>query len=128
MTDAIELITTAALGLALDAASLRQQAIAANIANASAVDYQPVAVSFEVQLEDARRALESQGRLDAASLAGVRPRLEPVPPDANGLPAKVSLDLEMAELSRNAVHYQALVKALSRHLSLLAEAATEGKR
>ncbi len=128
MTEGIEAITTAALGLALDAASLRQQALAANVANASSVDYVPLTVNFEAQLEDARRALEAQGRLDATSLAGVRPRLEPVPLDGAGLPPKVQLDVEVAKLSANAVHYQALVKALSRHYALLSAAVSEGKR
>jgi flagellar basal-body rod protein FlgB len=128
MTDGIEAITTAALGLALDAASLRQQAIAANIANAQSVDYTPVAVSFESQLEDARASLRTHGRLDAASLAGVQPRIDSVPPDAMGLPPKVMLDAEVAEMARNSVHYQALVKGLSKHYALLAAAVTEGKR
>jgi flagellar basal-body rod protein FlgB len=128
MTDPLEPITTAALGLALDAASLRQQAIAANIANAGTVDYVPLTVNFEAQLEDARRALAAQGRLDATSLAAVQPRVEAAPLDARGLPPKVMLDAEMAELSRNAVHYQALVKALNRHLSLLSAAVSEGKK
>jgi flagellar basal-body rod protein FlgB len=128
MTEGLEAITTTALTLALDAASMRQQAIAANIANAGSVDYVPLTVSFEAQLADARRALESQGRLDAASLAGVRPHIETAGLDAAGLPPKVQLDVEVAEMSRNAVHYQTLVKALSRHLALLSDAASEGKK
>jgi flagellar basal-body rod protein FlgB len=128
MTEGLEAITTAALGLALDAASLRQQAVAANIANANSVDYVPLSVNFEAQLEDARRALETQGRLDATSLAGVRPRLEALPLDGTGLPPKVLLDAEVASLSQNAVHYQALVKALSKHYALLSAAVSEGKR
>ena len=42
MTDGIEAVTRSALALALDAASLRQQAIATNIANANAVGYVPL--------------------------------------------------------------------------------------
>jgi flagellar basal-body rod protein FlgB len=128
MTDGLEAITTTALGLALDAAALRQQAIAANVANAGTVDYVPLTVSFETQLEDARRALESQGRLDAASLAEVHPRLEAAGLDAMGLPPSVMLDVEIAEMSRNAVHYQTLVKALSRQYSMLSAAVSEGKK
>lgn len=128
MIDGLEAITTKALGLALDAASMRQQAIAANIANANSVGYAPLTVNFEAQLADARRALESQGRLDAASLAGVQPRLDTLGLDASGRPAKVLLDVEVAELSRNAVQYQTLVKALNRHLALLSDAIGEGKK
>lgn len=128
MTDGIEGITTAALGLALDAAALRQQASAANIANAGTADYVPVAVSFESQLAEARQMLQTHGRLDAASLAGVEPRLEAAPLDGLGLPAKVQLDVEVARMAQNAVQYQALVKGLAKHYALLAAAVTEGKR
>jgi len=128
LTDGIEAITSAALGLALDAASLRQQAIAANIANAGSVDYVPLTVSFEAQLEDARRSLEAQGHLDAASLAGVQPRLEAVPLDASGLPPRVTLDGEVARMAQNSVHFQALVRGLSKHYALLSAAVSEGKR
>lgn len=128
MTEGIEAITTAALGLALDAAALRQQAHAANIANAATPGYAPVRVSFEAQLDDARRALESQGRLDGDSLAGVEPGLEPAPLDESGLPAKVLLDAEVADMARNSVHYQALLKGLSRHYAVLSAAIADGKK
>lgn len=128
MTDGAEAVTLSAVRLALDAASLRQQAIAANIANASTPGWAPLRVSFEAQLEDARRALEGGGRLDAASLAGVEPRLEAEAVDGFGLPAQVMLDAEMAELSRNSVQYQALLRGLRSHLGLLAAAIADGKK
>lgn len=127
MTQPIESITTAALALALDAAALRQQAIAGNIANANTEGYAPMGVSFEDQLEDARRALETSGRLDAASLAGVRPALHALPA-AGGMPPKVMLDLEAAQLSQNAVHFQALLKGLSKHYAILSSAVSDGKK
>lgn len=128
MSQGIEAITTAAIGLALDAASLRQRAYASNIANASTPGYVPVRVGFESQLAEAAATLESRGRLDAAALADVRPVLEHAPLDAMGLPAKVQLDVEVASMSQNAAHYQALVKALQRSFSVLSLAVTEGKR
>jgi len=128
MTSGIEAVTTAALGLALDAASLRQQAIAANIANASAETYQPLEVSFDAQLGAARESLASQGSIDPATLAEVRPELVPVAPDEAGLPPKVMLDLEVAAMARNGVQYQALLKGLARHFSILSSAISEGKR
>jgi len=128
MTDGIEAITTTALGLALDAANLRQQTIAGNISNANTVDYVPLRVSFEAQLVDARRALESQGRLDLTSLAGVQPRIERAGLDSRGLPPKLLLDVEVAGMVQNSVRYQALVKGLSRHYATLSAAVSEGKR
>lgn len=122
MTQGLEAVTTMALGLALDAASMRQQAIAANIANARTQAYEPVQVSFEDQLDGARRSLESDGALDPASLADVAPRLEAVPGLRVGLEGQVHLDDEIAALAQNTVQYQTLVKGLSKHYAILAEA------
>src|SRR5579859_3279540 len=129
MAHGIGAITTQALGLALDAASLRQQAIAANIANADTVGYEPLTVSFEEQLGDARRTLESAGQLDAHSLDGVAPRLETSNETSpSGLTAGVSLDLEVAHLTQNAVRYEALVQGLSKHSGMLSAATGDGQR
>jgi len=127
MNEAIESVTRSALGLALDAASLRQQAFAANIANANVGDYQTRRVSFESQLDDARRGLAQNGRLDAASLSQVRPHLE-LATDASGAAQPVQLDAQAVEMARNAVHYQALVKGLTKHFSILSMAASDGKK
>ncbi|HSV47309.1 MAG TPA: flagellar basal body protein [Ramlibacter sp.] len=127
MTDGLEAVTTATLGLALDAASLRQQAIAANIANHATPGYVPLRVNFEAQLEDARRTLKQSGKVDEASLAGVKAQLEPVL-DAHGAPAKVHLDAQIADMAQNAVHYQALSRALNRQFAILALATADGKR
>ncbi|HSW24914.1 MAG TPA: flagellar basal body rod protein FlgB [Burkholderiaceae bacterium] len=127
MTPTIESITTTALTLALDAASLRQQAISTNIANVNTPGYAPMAVSFEDQLEDAKQALQATGRLDAASLAGVRPVLHETT-GAGGIAPKVLLDVEAANLAQNAVHFQALLKGLSKHMALLSSATSDGKK
>jgi flagellar basal-body rod protein FlgB len=130
MTPSIDAITTAALGLALDAASMRQQAIASNIANANVEGYVPLSVNFENQLEDARRTMQTGGRLDAASLADVAPQI--VEADVGGslfgVSPKVMLDVEVAHLAQNAVQYQALVKGLSRHFAVLSAAVNDGKK
>lgn len=127
MTQGLESITTTALGLALDAASLRQQAIAANIANANTSGYVPLRVSFEAQLDEARRTLRDRGSMDPFALAGVKARLEPVP-GTGGQPAAVKLDSEVASMAQNAVHYQALARGLSRHLAILSTAASDGRK
>lgn len=122
MTNPVESITTTALGLALDAAQLRQQAITANIANHATEGYAPLGVDFESQMAQARRTLETDGRLDAASLAGVQPKLVPLAPQP------VRLDEQVAEMAANSVTYQALARGLSRHLSILSAAVSDGKR
>jgi flagellar basal-body rod protein FlgB len=127
MSDPIQSVTTVALSLALDAASLRHQAIAANIANHATEGYVPQRVDFESQMQEARRTLDSKGSLDAASLAGVKLQLQPML-GADGQPVKVQLDEQMADMAQNAVHFQALAKGLARHFSILSAAVNDGKR
>jgi flagellar basal-body rod protein FlgB len=123
MTEGIEAVTRMALSLALDAASLRQQAIATNIANMNALDYVPQAVSFESQLDEARRSLSEAGRLDPAALVEVRPHLE-----TNEFAGGIELDMQAADMARNALQYQALLKGLSRHYEILSLAAGDGRK
>jgi len=127
MATNIDAITTAALSAALSAGTARQAAIAANIANANAEGYVPLRLSFDSSLEDARSALREKGFLEPAHLAALRGELQPVL-DASGQPAKVRLDEEAVELASNAVHFQALAQALSRHLGILALAAADGRK
>ncbi|SEK93184.1 flagellar basal-body rod protein FlgB [Roseateles sp. YR242] len=122
MTQGIEAVTTASLSLALDAATLRQQVIAANIANANSIGYVPQRASFEAQIEDGLR-----GDARSASAPVLQVRIEPeIAP--NGGPAVVHVDTEVAAMAENNLHYQALVRGLNRHLSILSSAVSEGKR
>ena len=129
MTEGIEAVTTAALGLALDVASLRHQVISANIANANVVGYAPQSVDFESQLDEARRDLDGGNRLSSSSLSDVIPRLS-LALDTNPLGGtpKVMLDVEMAHLAQNGVQYQALVAGLSKHYAILSAAVGDGKK
>ncbi|WP_050465670.1 flagellar basal body rod protein FlgB [Herbaspirillum autotrophicum] len=127
MLQGIEAVTTQALGLALDAASLRQQVIAANIANANTIGYLPQHLSFGGQMEQVQAEIRDAGSLSAGSLTALRPTLA-LSLDSQGLPAKVRLDEEMAAMAQNTVQYQALIKGLNRHFSILATAASDGKR
>lgn len=127
MNTSIESVTMTALTLALDAAALRQQAIAANVANQATPGYVPVKVDFGAQMQEARRSLEMRGRIDSASLAGVRPSLAPVhAPDGAAQPT--TLDEQMADLAENTVRYQALAKGLARQFSILSAAVNDGRR
>lgn len=127
MAENIEALTTATLALAMDAASLRQQAIAANIANHATHRYVPLKLDFAARMDEVRRSIEMKGSVDAAALAAVRLQLEPVL-DAGGQPAQVRLDAEVADMAQNAVQYQVLARTLNRHFAILASAVTEGKR
>ena len=119
----IESLTVAALTSALDAASLRQQVIAANIANAGRSDYAAQRVSFEATFADhAARA-----GLDRRAPVELRMRIEPDLAD-DGSPRPIQLDAEVGALTQNTTHYQALVRGLNRYLAVMASAVSEGKR
>ena len=106
-----------ALPLALDAASQRHQVIAANIAHADQPDWRAQKLTFEDSLQ---RALDAAGnsRFDAQA---VQMRLA-----EDKDPAGV--DAQIVQLSRNVLHYQALVKSTSAQLELLSLALNEGRR
>ena len=127
MAWSIEAITTAALSAALSAGATRQQAVASNIANAETEGYVPLRMEVDAALEEARGALKERGSLDPSHIAGLRGRLEPVV-DGGGFAGRVHLDAEMAELASNSVHFQALLQGLTRHLSILALAAADGRK
>ena len=122
MTDGIEATTTATLSLALDAASLRHQAIASKLVKEIALLGGDVS-----KFVSAQRSLNQQGFVDPSTLAGVGARLEAAFNSA-GQPVALQLDSEVAQMAQNSVHYQALVKGLSHHMSLLMSAASDGKK
>ena len=127
MSEGLAAVTTATLGLALDATILRQQAIASNIANAGTQNYVPLQLNFAAQLEQIQAGLPTAGGVGALREAGKQLQLEPML-DANGDPAKVQLDVEMASMAQNNVLYQALIKGLNRHMTIQSMAANDGKR
>lgn len=116
--------TVALLSLALDAASMRQQAIANNIANANTPGYQRIGVSFDSRIDELTRAVRSGQTPSLASIAAHHPMFETVATAGD----TVALDTEMTALSENTLHHQVLLKALSKHFALLGTAINEGKR
>lgn len=115
-TYGIEATTLPALSTALDAAVIRHQVIANNIANANTPGFRPQRVEFDL-------SLATQGDGAAQQLVA---RLEPQL--GLGVDGAVRLDTEVAAMAQNGAHYQALLKALNRHLSVLASAVSDGKR
>ena len=115
MIEGLEGAGAAAARLALDAAALRHQAIAYNLANLNSENYVPLGVSFDAQLAAARRTQAQKPELVLESWRGSGPRPQDV-------------DLEMVRLSENTIHYQALLKALGKQLSILNVALSEGRR
>ena len=122
-----EAITVDMVRLALDAASLRHQAIANNIANVNTPGYAPASVNFEHQMNVVRAALNQGDDIQPGMLNGIRPLIERAAPvgDAD---RTALLDTEVANLAQNTVQYEALLKALGKHMSILGSAISEGKR
>jgi flagellar basal-body rod protein FlgB len=93
----------------LRAASMRQSAIANNIANLETPGYRRHAVRFEEMLAD---ALDGSG---AAELAEVRPELfRPMDTPVNASGNDVSMDAEIGDLMRNTGRYKTYMRLLSR--------------
>ncbi len=124
MVSIIDNSTIGLLSLALDAAGMRQQAIAQNIANANTPGYQRLGVSFEARIADLQQALADGRTPSLGGLADYRPVFETVGAAGEALP----LDMEMASLSENTLHHQVLLKALNKQFALLGTAINEGKR
>jgi flagellar basal-body rod protein FlgB len=117
--------TTSLLGLAIDAAVMRQQALAQNIANVNTPGYRRLSVNFEQRV--AALADGAAGAAPrAADLASLRPYVEVAGPGAKD--GGVELDTEVAAMAENTLRHQVLLKALSKHLGLIAIAVNEGKR
>ena len=121
--------TSQLVSVALDAAMARHAAIASNIANADTPNYRPLMARFD------QLVTELQGRVtdrtqDEAILrdAGrMQESLQSSPLVADPSAPQVELDMQMADLARNTVQYQALLTAQGKLASLTELAISEGK-
>jgi flagellar basal-body rod protein FlgB len=128
---------TKLLEKALDAAWLKNEAISNNIANVNTPGYKKSDVRFGDQLASA--ASEFQ----IGSLEKEKDFL-PIGNDVRDIPApeviqdnftsarqdgnNVDIDVEMAELAKNTIKYNALVTQLSKQFGLIKMAINEGRR
>ncbi len=118
----IDPLTLGLVGKALDAATLRQAAHSQNIANANVAGAPKAVVLFEAQLQRVRDALAAGEALSAADIPSATWRHQTLGA------GHIELDAEVSALSQNSLHYQTLVKAMSRQLSLVSLAVSDGKR
>ncbi|HOK55350.1 MAG TPA: flagellar basal body rod protein FlgB [Armatimonadota bacterium] len=127
MSDFFSDITTLTLSKTLDGLALRHKVIANNIANAETPGFTRSEVRFEDKLRAAldggttgsakKRISESEASVDVDSTSPTRP-------DGNN----VSIDKEMAELTKNTLRYEALIHLLNLKGSMTRTAITEGRR
>lgn len=116
--------------LALDAAAMRHEVIATNIANVGSPNYVPLSVKFEEELASARDALLAADpeRRESVQLATMRPYIEENQHVNSYGDTKIMLDLEMVRLAQNVVHYQALIDGLGKKMSIIKMAINEGNQ
>lgn len=98
--------TVELVSLALDAALMRQTAIANNIANSNSVDYQTMEVNFEQQLNEGQIIRNSE------DLSSIRPFYQLSEQHS-------SIDEQMALNVQNMTHYRALIKGLNQKLAIM---------
>jgi flagellar basal-body rod protein FlgB len=128
---------TAVLEKALDAALMRNEVISNNIANVNTPGFKKAYVRFEDQMASAAAEFKI-GSLDKNS------KFLPIGNDIRSIPApevmqnpftsvrkdgnNVDIDVEMAELAKNTIKYNALINQISRQFGNIKSAINEGRR
>jgi flagellar basal-body rod protein FlgB len=109
--------TQISLSKAMEGSTMRQQAIAQNIANADTPGYRRVDVNFESALKDALQT-NSSSAVDAVSFAQKTDASAPVQADGNS----VDLSTESAAEAMNGLDYEALTQVSATRISILQNA------
>lgn len=118
--------TMATLEKCLDGVGLRQRVIADNIANVDTPGFTRSDVDFEGQLKQALMSSNPESEMD--NIGSVDPqvqldRVSPARADGNN----VSIDKEMASMTKNTMQYEALIQLMNQKASML-RSAIDGKR
>lgn len=114
----MESISAVLIGKALDGLTVRQAAIAQNIANANSPNYRPIRVSFDEALRAA-----APGGIDAVK--AVKPRVEFAPRPA--IASEMRLDLELAASAQTAMRYAALINILDGRAGMMRSVIAGGR-
>lgn len=120
---------------ALSASSLRQKVISNNISNVNTPGFKKSEVVFEELL---------QGAMDGSRLQMVKTNSRHLPLQKVGIPtptvnvvgnttfrtdgSNVDIDIEMANLSKNNIYYNAVVQQMTNYFSGVKSAISEGRR
>jgi flagellar basal-body rod protein FlgB len=114
----LDAISSIIINKALDGLTLRAEATAQNIANASSRDFRPMQVSFEQEL----KAAAAQGPEAVRDLSLSITRAAPGP-----MGGEPRLDLELATASETAMRYGALLDMLGRQMQIARTAIRGGQ-
>ena len=120
-------LTTTAIAQSLDASAMRHRVIADNIANVETPGFKRSEVSFESKLKSALESLNSD--MAMRTIEGMEPDVEqdtqsPARADGNN----VSIDREMADLTKNSLEYETLTRLMTMKGSMIQTVLTEGRR
>ena len=107
--------TQLALERALEGSSLRQQALASNLANVNTPGYQRRDVDFHSALAGAMRAGDAKTALSNASIDVAVDRTSVVRADGSS----VDVDAESAKLAANGLEYEQLTSAAHVRIEIL---------
>ena len=119
---------------ALTASSLRQKVISNNISNVNTPGYKKSEVLFEEMLQSAMTGdkmpmLQTNARHLPSQQAGI-PIAKTKVIDNTSMRTdgnNVDIDVEMAELAKNSIYYNAVVQQLSSYFSIIKSAIKEGR-
>ena len=114
----------AAVATALDGLSLRQQAIAANLANTNTAGFRAGGIDFEEALRGALGDLATAPEETMQKLAQLRQELQDGDFKRSAQNAGVELDTELALMSETVLRYHALIQGLGKYGSLARMAIT----
>jgi flagellar basal-body rod protein FlgB len=109
---------SAAVAVALDALSMRQQTIAANLANVNTAGYRAGSVDFEAALQSAMQSAPDRPEETLQALAELRESVRSGDFVSTAQNAGVEIDLELTRMSETVLRYQALVQGLGKYGSL----------
>jgi len=124
-------VSTGILERGLSAASLRHQALAANIANVNTPGYKRADIDFGRILQDARQP-KGLSQTHPSHVGARNSGLDShVVRDTSSMRAdgnNVDIDVEMVRVAENSLYYAALVRQLSDRFSRMRFVITEGRR
>jgi flagellar basal-body rod protein FlgB len=128
MADFFSDTTSLALQKSLDGIAYRHRVIADNIANVETPGFKRSDVLFEEKLKSAISSSDSlqvvEDRLDEIQPEAEQDTTSPARPDGNN----VSIDKEMADMTKNTMQYEAIIQLMSLRGSMLRSVINEGRR
>lgn len=120
-----DIFDTRILEKALDAASLRQQVIANNIANATIPGYNGMNVAFETELKEAVAGNDTGFKMVSTNTRPGHIQIEDSA-DLDSIQAKViqesgpvDINKQMVNQAKNTIMYNAMVAKISKNFSML---------